>query len=140
MRIDEQIDALECMAIDPYSYLITPKLLAGLVCLPLLTAYCDVVGIFGGYLVGVDLLGVSPGAYLSGVENSVVWKDVYMGMVKSLGFAVLMIWICTYKGFYAGVDEGNFGPEQVGRATTNAVVLSSVSILAADYVVTSILL
>ena len=63
-----------------------------------------------------------------------------MGIVKSLGFAVLMIWICTYKGFYAGVDEGNFGPEQVSRATTNAVVLSSVSILAADYVVTSILL
>jgi len=64
----------------------------------------------------------------------------WMGIVKSLGFAVLMIWICTYKGFYAGVDEGNFGPEQVSRATTNAVVLSSVSILAADYVVTSILL
>jgi phospholipid/cholesterol/gamma-HCH transport system permease protein len=140
MRIDEQIDALECMAIDPYAYLITPKFLAGLVCLPLLTAYCDVVGIYGGYVIGVDLLGVSPGAYLSGIESSVVWKDVYMGIIKSLCFAVLMIWICTYKGFYTGIDEGNFGPEQVSRATTNAVVLSSVSILASDYVVTSILL
>ena len=140
MRIDDQLDALECMAIDPHAYLVTPKLLACLVCLPLLTAYCNVVGIFGGYVIGVDLLGVSPGAYLSGVEKSVVWKDVYMGIVKSLCFAVLMIWICTYKGFYAGVDEGNFGPEQVSRATTNAVVLSSVSILAGDYVVTSILL
>jgi phospholipid/cholesterol/gamma-HCH transport system permease protein len=140
MRIDEQIDALECMAIDPYAYLISPKFLASLVCLPLLTAYFDVVGIFGGYVIGVDLLGVSPGAYLSGVEKSVVWKDVYMGIVKSICFAVLMVWICTYKGFYTGVDEGNFGPEQVSRATTDAVVLSSVSILAMDYVVTSILL
>jgi len=140
MRIDEQIDALECMAIDPYAYLISPKFLASLVCLPLLTAYFDVVGIFGGYVIGVDLLGVSPGAYLSGVEKSVVWKDVYMGIVKSICFAVLMVWICTYKGVYTGVDEGNFGPEQVSRATTDAVVLSSVSILAMDYVVTSILL
>jgi phospholipid/cholesterol/gamma-HCH transport system permease protein len=140
MRIDEQIDALECMAIDPYAYLITPKLLACLVSLPLLTAFCDVLGIFGGYLIGVELLGVSPGAYLDGVQSSVVWKDVYMGIVKSLCFALLMIWICTYKGFYAGIDEGNFGPEEVSRATTNAVVLSSVAILAGDYVVTSILL
>jgi phospholipid/cholesterol/gamma-HCH transport system permease protein len=140
MRIDDQIDALECMAIDPFAYLITPKLLACLICLPLLTAFCDVVGIYGGYVIGVDLLGVSPGAYLDGVEHSVVWKDVYMGMAKSLCFAVLMIWICTYKGFYAGIDAGNFGPEEVSQATTDAVVLSSVSILAGDYVVTSILL
>lgn len=140
MRIDEQIDALECMAIDPYAYLITPKLLACLICLPLLTAFCDVVGIFGGYVIGVELLGVSPGAYLDGVYQSVVWEDVYMGIVKSLCFAVVMIWICTYKGYYAGLDEGNFGPEEVSRATTNAVVLSSVTILAGDYVVTSILL
>jgi phospholipid/cholesterol/gamma-HCH transport system permease protein len=140
MRIDDQIDALECMAIDPFAYLITPKLLASLICLPLLTAFCDVVGIYGGYVIGVDLLGVSPGAYLDGVEHSVVWKDVTMGIVKSLCFAVIMIWICTYKGFYAGIDAGSFGPEEVSQATTDAVVLSSVSILAGDYVVTSILL
>lgn len=140
MRIDEQLDALECMAIDPFAYLITPKLLACLICLPLLTAFCDVVGILGGYVIGVELLGVSPGAYLDGIHKSVVWKDVYMGIVKSLCFAVLMIWICTYKGYYAGIDEGNFGPEEVSRATTNAVVLSSVAILAGDYVVTSVLL
>lgn len=140
MRIEEQIDALECMAVDPHAYLITPKLLAGLVSLPLLTAICDVVGIFGGYLVGVKLLGVNPGMYMDGVYNSVVWKDVYMGIIKSLCFSVLMIWICTYKGFYAGMDRGSFGPEEVSRATTDAVVLSSVSILAGDYVVTSLLI
>lgn len=140
MRIEEQIDALECMAIDPFAYLITPRLLANFICLPLLTAFCDVVGILGGYLVGVDLLGISHGAYWDGVESSVAWKDVYMGIVKSLCFAVLVIWICTYKGFYAGVDKGSFGPEEVSRATTDAVVLASVCVLAGDYVVTSLLI
>ena len=140
MRIDEQLDALECMAIDPHSYLIAPKLLACLIALPLLTAFFDVVSIMGGYLIGVNLLGVNAGAYMESMRKSVEWADVYMGIIKSLCFAVLLIWICTYKGFYAGVDEGAFGPEQVSRATTNAVVLASVAILVSDYIVTSILL
>ncbi len=140
MRIEEQIDALECMAIDPHAYLITPRLIAALVALPLLTAFCDVVGIFGGYLIGVELLGVSAGAYMDGIQSSVSWEDVHMGIVKSLCFAVLIIWICTCKGYYAGVDEGNFGPEEVGRATTEAVVYASISILMSDYIVTSILM
>lgn len=140
MRIDEQIDALECMAINPYSYLIVPKLMAALVALPLLTAIFDVVGIMGGYLTGVQLLGVNAGAYWQGIETSVEWQDVYMGIVKSLCFAVLIIWISTYKGYYAGVDEGSFGPEEVSTATTDAVVLSSVAVLVADYVATSLLI
>ena len=140
MRIEEQIDALECMAIDPHGYLVTPRLLACLIALPLLTAYCDVVGIFGGYLIGVELLGVSPGSYMDGVRTSVVWADVYMGIVKSLCFAFLLIWICTYKGYYSGVDEGRYGPEEVSRATTNAVVVASITVLMTDYFVTSVLL
>lgn len=140
MRIDEQIDALECMAIDSYSYLITPRLIACLIVLPLLTSFFDIVGMCGGYLVGVKLLGVNSGAFMEGIRTSVVWADVYMGIVKSLCFALLIIWICTYKGYYAGVREGSFGPEEVGRATTNAVVVSSVSILAGDYVITSLLI
>lgn len=140
MRIEEQIDALECMAIDPYSYLVVPRLFACLITFPLLTAFFDVIGIFGGYLIGVELLEVSRGAYMTSMEASVVWRDVSMGIVKSFCFAVLMIWICTYKGFYAGLDQGSFGPEVVGHATTDAVVLSSVSILVSDYIVTSILM
>jgi phospholipid/cholesterol/gamma-HCH transport system permease protein len=140
MRIDEQIDALECMAIDPFSYLIIPKLLASLVALPLLTAVFDVVGILGGYLTGVELLGINPGAYMNGIETTVEWNDVYMGIVKSFCFAFVIIWISTYKGYYAGMDEGRFGPEGVSKATTEAVVLSSVSILVVDYVATSLLL
>ena len=128
------------MAIDPYSYLAAPKLLAGLIALPLLTCFGNVVGIFGGYAVGVELLGVSSGAYWDGVNTSVDWEDVQMSLLKSLCFALLIIWISTYKGFYAGVDEGSFGPEQVSKATTNAVVLSCISILISDYVITSLLL
>lgn len=140
MRIEEQIDALECMAIDPYAYLISPRLLACIIALPLLTAFCDLVGIWGGYVVGVGLLKVGAGAYWDGIRSSVTWSDVYMGIVKSLCFSVLIIWISTYKGFYTGLDRGSFGPEEVSRATTNAVVLASISVLVSDYIITSILL
>jgi phospholipid/cholesterol/gamma-HCH transport system permease protein len=128
------------MAIDPHSYIVTPKFLASLIALPLLVSLFDVIGILGGYVIGVDLLGVGAGAFWDGVNTSVGWKSVYMGIVKSICFSVLIIWICTYKGFYAGMDEGSFGPEQVSRATTDAVVLSSISVLISDYVITSILL
>lgn len=140
MRTEEQIDALECMAINPHSYLIAPKFLASVISLPLLTAFCDVVGIIGGSLVGVYLLGVNPGSFWWGVTSSVEWDDIYLGIVKSFSFSLLMIWVCTYKGFYAGVDEGSFGPEAVSLATTNAVVISCIGILITDYVITSIMI
>ncbi len=140
MRIEEQIDALECMAIDPFSYLITPRLIASIICLPLLIAFCDLIGILGGYVIGVGLLGVNQGAFWDGLTSSVDWSDLSMGFVKSFCFSVIIVCVCTYKGFYAGVDEGSFGPEQVGRATTDAVVISSIAVLISDYVITSIML
>jgi phospholipid/cholesterol/gamma-HCH transport system permease protein len=140
MRIEEQIDALECMAIDPFAYLVTPRLIASIISLPLLTSFCNAVGILGGYVIGVRLLGVNEGSFWNGLVSSVDWGDLYMGLVKSACFSVLIAWVCTYKGFYAGVDEGSFGPEQVGRATTDAVVISSIAVLIGDYVITSILL
>ncbi|SFM41927.1 MlaE family ABC transporter permease [Thermodesulforhabdus norvegica] len=140
MRIEEQIDALRCMAIDPHSYMITPRFIAGLICFPLLTSIFDLIGIIGGYGVGVLLLGANPGAYWDGIYKSVDWSDVSMGYVKAFVFAIITIWICTYKGFYAGVDTGSMGPEDVSKATTDAVVASSVSVLVADYVITSIML
>ena len=135
MRITEQIDALETMALEPYKYLVAPKLIASILALPLLCAIFDVVGIGGGYLVGVKLLKVNPGAYLGEMEKSVEWKDVYSGMIKSLSFGVIIAWVCCYKGYYAG-----HGAEGVSRATTTAVVTSSVLILVWDYFVTSVLL
>ncbi len=140
MRIEEQIDALECMAIDPFSYIILPRFIAIVIALPLLTAFCDVIGILGGYFIGVGLLGVNAGAFWDGIISSVDWSDLSMGLVKSACFSVLIVWVCTYKGFYAGVDQGSFGPEQVGRATTEAVVISSIAVLIGDYVITSIML
>jgi phospholipid/cholesterol/gamma-HCH transport system permease protein len=134
MRITEQVDALKLMGLNPFRYLVVPKLLAGIISLPLLTAIFDVVGIFGGYLVGVKLLGVSKGIYFGEMANYVDMKDILEGIYKSLTFGVLITWICCYKGYYTG-----FGAEGVSRATTQAVVLSSVLILVWDYCMTSIL-
>ena len=134
-RITEQIDALEAMALEPFKYLVAPKLLASLIALPLLCAIYDVVGIYGGYVVGVKLLGGNPGAYFSGIETDVEWKDVYSGIIKSLSFGVIIAWVCCYKGYNA-----THGAEGVSRATTAAVVMSSVLVLIWDYFLTSVLL
>ena len=135
MRITEQIDAMDTMAINPLQYLVAPKLVAGVIGVPLLVAIFDVVGIYGGYLVGVDLLGVNAGSYWSSIESAVEWKDVYGGILKSISFGLIISWICCYKGFYTKQSA-----EGLGAATTEAVVLSSVLILVWDYFLTSVLL
>lgn len=141
MRTSEQIDALECMAIDPHKYIVAPKFIAGIISVPLLTAIFDVVGILGGYLVGVGLLGGNEGMYFSSMYKDVEFNDIYMGFVKSLCFGMLIIWICSAKGFFVHLSrDGGFGAEGVSRVTTDAVVLSSVSILVFDYFLTSVLL
>lgn len=141
MRISEQVDALECMAIDPHKYIMAPKFLAGIISLPLLTAVFDVVGIFGGYVVGVKLLGADEGSYFAGMYKDVEFEDVYMGIIKSLCFGLLLTWICAAKGYYVHLQRGGgFGAEGVSSATTNAVVLASVTILVFDYFLTSVLL
>lgn len=135
MRISEQIDALETMALDPYKYLISPKFIAAMISMPLLCAIFDVVGIYGGWLVGVKLLGVNPGAYFTEMYRSVEWKDIWSGIVKSYSFGIIIAWVGCYKGYYAG-----HGAEGVSKATTESVVLTSVLILVWDYFLTSILL
>lgn len=135
MRISEQIDALETMALDPFKYLVTPKFIAAMLALPLLCAIFDVVGIYGGWLVGVKLLGVNPGAYFYEMEKAVVWRDIYSGIAKSFSFGIIIAWIGCYKGYFAG-----HGAEGVSRATTESVVMTSVLILVWDYFLTSVLL
>jgi phospholipid/cholesterol/gamma-HCH transport system permease protein len=135
MRITEQIDALDTMAVNPQQYLVAPKIVAGLIGVPLLVAMFDVVGIYGGYLVGVDLLGVSSGSYWSSIESAVDWKDVYGGILKSISFGLLVTWVCSYKGYYTKMSA-----EGLGTATTEAVVLASVLVLVWDYFLTSVLL
>ncbi len=134
MRISEQIDAMELMGLNPFRYLIVPKLIAAIIALPLLTAIFDVVGIFGGYFVGGKLLGVGEGTYFGEMANYVRMEDVLEGIYKSLCFGVIISWVCSYKGYVAG-----FGAEGVSKATTQAVVLSSVLILFWDYMMTSLL-
>lgn len=141
MRISEQIDALDCMAIDPFRYLITPKFLATIISVPLLTAVFDVVGIAGGYVAGVGLMGVSPGSYLQGMESSVTNHDINLGIIKSFVFALLVVWISTGRGYFVREIRGaGFGAESVSRVTTQAVVLSSISVLIFDYLLTAVLL
>jgi phospholipid/cholesterol/gamma-HCH transport system permease protein len=141
MRISEQIDALECMAIDPFRYLISPKVLATIIAVPLLTAVFDVVGIFGGYLAGVKLMGVNAGAYFASMEQSVTNHDIRLGIVKSFVFALLIVWICAGRGYFVQQIRGaGFGAESVSKVTTQAVVMASISILVCDYLLTAILI
>lgn len=135
MKISEQIDALTAMALNPIRYLIVPNIVAALIVFPLLVAIFDVIGIFGGYLVGVEVLGISSGTYFSLMEDYVVMEDIMVGLYKSLSFGLIVSWICCYKGFYTG-----YGAAGVSKSTTEAVVLCSILILIWDYFLGAVLL
>ncbi len=140
MRISEQIDALETMDINPIRFLISPKIAASLISIPLLTAVFDVIGILGGYLTGSVLLGIDPGTFFYRVEANVLMKDVSGGFIKSIVFAAIVSTICCFQGYYTHTRAEGFGAKGVSLATTSAVVLSSVLVLIIDYVLTSFLL
>jgi phospholipid/cholesterol/gamma-HCH transport system permease protein len=135
MRITEQIDALTAMALNPIRYLIVPNLVAAIIAFPLLASIFDLVGIYGGYVVGVKLLGIGSGTYFYQMENFIDMSDIRMGLYKSLSFGVIVSWVCCYKGFNTG-----YGAEGVSKATTQAVVISSVFILIWDYFIGSVLI
>ncbi len=134
MKITEQIDALRSMAVDPMRHLMVPRILAGVISVPLLTAIFNIVGILGGYTVAVGTLGISSGTFTAQMISSVKDVDVISGLVKSVVFGLSFSWIACYKGWTCG-----FGAVGVNRATTSAVVTSSVVILVLDYFLTSIL-
>jgi len=140
MRISDQIDALTTMDINPKRFLISPKIGASLVSFPLLTAIFDVVGICGGYLSGVILLGINPALYINGMEKTVMMNDVTGGFIKSVVFAIIVSTICLYQGYYTHRRADGFGAKGVSLSTTDAVVISCVTVLVADYVLTSFLL
>ena len=134
LRIGEQIDALELMGLRPFRYLVVPNLVAAVLCMPLLVGIFDVVGVAGGYLVGVRLMGVSPGVYFGEMTQDIVEADVVQGFWKSVSFGALIGWVCCYKGYYAQVTARG-----VSQATTEAVVLTSVLILSWDCFLTAVL-
>lgn len=128
MRITEQIDALTSMALNPMRYLVVPNIVAAILVFPLLTAIFDVVGILGGYLVGVKMLGLSSGTYFTQMKQFINMADIEIGLYKSISFGLIVSWISCYKGYYT-----SYGAEGVSKSTTEAVVLSSVLILIWDY-------
>ncbi len=134
MKITEQIDALRSMAVDPLRYLMVPRILAGLIAVPLLTCIFVVVGIAGGYLVGIGTLGLPSGTFIAQMVQAVKPEDVISCMIKAVFFGLTFGWISCYKGWTCG-----FGAVGVNRATTSSVVTSSVLILVLDYFLTSII-
>jgi phospholipid/cholesterol/gamma-HCH transport system permease protein len=129
-----QIDGLRMMSIDPVDFVIAPKALAMLFVLPMLSALFTAFGCFGGYLVGVELLGLDGGTYVSSLEGSVDFQDdVAQSLVKSTVFAALVGTIATYRGFHAEPTSAG-----VSAATTGTVVVASLAILLVDYVITAL--
>ena len=131
MRVTEQIDALYTLATNPIKYLIVPRFLAALIMLPILVIFADVIGILGGYLVSVQILGTNPTLYVRRTWNYLEFNDLYSGLLKAIFFGIIIATISCYQGFSA---QG--GAEGVGRATTKAVVLSSLAILISNYFIT----
>jgi len=134
MRVTEQIDALTVMALNPIKYLVVPRVIASFIMVPVLTIIADFVGIIGGYIVGVKLLGINEGAFINKIIKHLDLDDIYNGLIKAACFGIIFSMISCYKGFYT-----SGGAEGVGRSTTEAVVISSVSILVSDYVLTSLM-
>jgi len=134
MRVTEQIDAMYTMAVNPTHYLLVPRVVAAIVTLPMLVVLSDFIGILGGYLVAVKLLGINSTLYINKTIQFVSFSDMANGLIKSAVFGlVLSVVSCSFGMRARGGAAG------VGRATTQAVVYSSVLILVADYILTSLL-
>ena len=134
MRVTEQIDALEAMAINPVRYLVVPRVVAAIVMLPILTMIANAIAVFGGYVVSVTSIGVSTHTYVTGLKDFFYVKDLLSGIIKATFFGGIIGWMGCYYGFRT---EG--GAEGVGVATTRAVVSSCVLVLISDYVLANVL-
>jgi phospholipid/cholesterol/gamma-HCH transport system permease protein len=132
MRVTDQIDALTTLSTDPLRYLVLPRLLAGVITLPLLVLVADIIGVFGGYLVGVYKLGFNPQAYLNGTWQHLETMDLVSGLVKAAVFGFIVALMGCYQGYHS-----RGGAQGVGRATTYAVVSASILILLVDYLITA---
>ncbi len=134
MRVTDQIDALYAMAANPVKHLVVPRVIAGVFMLPFLTVISDFVGILGGYFVGVVLLHINSGVFIKNIIKHVDTEDIFNGLIKATVFGLILALIGCYKGFNA-----RGGAEGVGKATTEAVVLSSICILVSDYFLTAMM-
>jgi phospholipid/cholesterol/gamma-HCH transport system permease protein len=133
MKVTEQMDALTVMAADPIRYLVSPRIWAGTIMMPLLTAIADAIGVIGGFFVAVGR-GLDPGQFAGRIQDIVVVGDITNGLIKSALFGFIMTSVGCYMGFYT---KG--GAEGVGRSTTLAVVISYVAILVSDFMMTAVM-
>ena len=134
MKVTEQVDALYTMSVNPVQYLIVPRIVAAILMVPILTILADFIGVVGGYFVGVHLLGINSGIFMARIIEFVDMDDITNGLIKSAFFGLILSLIGTFKGFYT-----TGGAEGVGKATTEAVVYASVSILISDYILTALM-
>jgi phospholipid/cholesterol/gamma-HCH transport system permease protein len=135
MKAGEQLSAMEMMAVDPITRVLVPRLWGGIIAMPLLAAIFSALGIVGGYLVGVVLIGVDSGAFWSQMQGGVdVIKDIGNGVVKSIVFGIAVTFIALYQGY-----ESKATPEGVSLATTRTVVISSLTVLALDFLLTAVM-
>lgn len=134
MRVTEQIDALRTLNVNPMKYLVVPRVLAGFIMLPVLVFIADIIGVMGGWLVGVYVLDFSSAGYIRQTMDFVTWSDVNSGLIKAAVFGLIV----TVMGCYNGYNSGR-GAQGVGRATTNAVVSSAILILIFNYILTQVL-
>lgn len=133
MKATEQLSAMEMMAIDPIARVVAPRFWGGVVSMPLLAALFSAMGILGGYLVGVQLIGVDEGSFWSQMQASVDFRqDIVNGVIKSVVFGVIVSWVAVFEGFDAEPTAAG-----VSGATTRTVVTSSLAILAADFILTA---
>ncbi len=135
MRVTEQIDALTTLSTSPYRYLIAPRILAGLIAMPLLVIVADLIGILGGYLIAVQVANIPGEIFIQRVDDTIDAGDIMSGLIKAAVFGLLL----TLMGCYHGYTSRG-GAQGVGRATTNAVASAMILIIAANYVLGSVLL
>jgi phospholipid/cholesterol/gamma-HCH transport system permease protein len=134
MRVTEQIDALTTMGVSPVQYLLSPRLLASVLMVPLLCVVYTCIGTVGAWIVAVQWLSVDPGIFIANIEKYLVLNDFWMGEIKAMVFGFLIATISCRQGFFA-----SGGAKGVGEATTRAVVQSAVAILIANYVITDLM-
>lgn len=134
MRVTEQIDALTTLSTNPYKYLVVPRVVAAVITLPALVFVADIIGVMGGFVVGTQALDFNAGVYIKNTVDFLKYDDVVSGLIKAAVFGFIIATMGCFHGF-----NSKGGAQGVGRATTNAVVTASILILAANYVMTSLL-
>ncbi len=135
MKATEQLSSMEMMAVNPINRIIAPRLWAGIISMPLLAIIFSAAGIFGGHMVGVDWLGVDDGSFWSSMQDSVDWyQDVLNGVIKSIVFGIVIIWIAVFNGYDAEPSSAG-----ISHATTQTVVIASLAILILDFILTAMM-